>query len=72
MPTTTTLGPMQAPPKQDDAERSPHSAHGEQGDHGNHGGQAAYVCPMHPEVVSKEPGKCPICGMKLQPKKAGQ
>src|SRR4029078_2996258 len=24
-----------------------------------------YVCPMHPEVVSDEPGSCPECGMKL-------
>ncbi len=24
-----------------------------------------YVCPMHPNVVSKEPGTCPICGMNL-------
>lgn len=25
----------------------------------------AYVCPMHAEVVSAEPGVCPICGMDL-------
>ena len=24
-----------------------------------------YVCPMHPDVVSEEPGSCPKCGMKL-------
>lgn len=26
---------------------------------------AAYTCPMHPEVTSQAPGKCPKCGMKL-------
>ncbi len=24
-----------------------------------------YTCPMHPEVVMDEPGKCPKCGMNL-------
>jgi FtsP/CotA-like multicopper oxidase with cupredoxin domain len=24
-----------------------------------------YVCPMHPDVMSEEPGSCPKCGMKL-------
>ena len=28
-----------------------------------------YTCPMHKEVVSSQPGKCPKCGMKLVPKK---
>src|SRR4051812_7670542 len=26
-----------------------------------------YTCPMHPEVVSDEPGACPKCGMALEP-----
>jgi FtsP/CotA-like multicopper oxidase with cupredoxin domain len=30
-------------------------------------GPVAYGCPMHPEVVSEEPGHCPKCGMKLLP-----
>lgn len=31
--------------------------------------QTLYTCPMHPEVVSREPGRCPKCGMKLVPKR---
>jgi hypothetical protein len=27
--------------------------------------QPLYVCPMHRDVTSHEPGRCPKCGMKL-------
>jgi FtsP/CotA-like multicopper oxidase with cupredoxin domain len=30
-------------------------------------GTVVYSCPMHPEVVSLEEGKCPQCAMKLMP-----
>src|SRR4051812_24569399 len=26
-----------------------------------------YHCPMHPQIVSNEPGECPICHMNLEP-----
>jgi FtsP/CotA-like multicopper oxidase with cupredoxin domain len=28
-------------------------------------GPVSYACPMHPEVTSDQPGRCPECGMKL-------
>ena len=29
-----------------------------------------YTCPMHPEVISGHPGKCPKCGMTLVKEKS--
>ena len=29
----------------------------------------SYTCPMHSDVVSDKPGKCPKCGMTLVAKK---
>src|ERR1700732_1764358 len=29
--------------------------------------QARYTCPMHPQIVQRGPGACPICGMALEP-----
>jgi hypothetical protein len=28
-----------------------------------------YTCGMHPQIISEEPGDCPIYGMKLTPKR---
>ena len=30
--------------------------------------QIEWTCPMHPEIVRREPGNCPICGMALEPR----
>lgn len=35
-------------------------------------GQVYYVCPMHPDVKYKKPGKCPKCKMKLEKKRITQ
>jgi len=29
------------------------------------GPQKAFTCSMHPDIVSRSPGQCPICAMKL-------
>ena len=33
---------------------------------------AVYTCPMHPDVISEEPGRCSECGMKLLPMESPQ
>jgi len=30
-----------------------------------------YTCPMHADVVSHQPGKCPTCGMELKALQSG-
>jgi len=46
-----------------------HSGHESHAGHGGHDHAAAapeqYTCPMHPDVVSDQPGSCPKCGMIL-------
>jgi len=34
-------------------------------------GLGTYTCPMHPEVVRREAGSCPLCGMTLVPGEGG-
>ena len=33
--------------------------------------KGTWLCPMHPEVTSDQPGRCPKCGMFLQPADGG-
>ena len=50
-----------------------HDEQHERQDHGQHVAKAGadsnaeYTCPMHPEVRQNGPGKCPKCGMFLEP-----
>ena len=59
-----------------DHDHSGHEHSGEVAARKEHGQPAAsspadsdveYTCPMHPEVRQKGPGKCPKCGMFLEP-----
>lgn len=38
--------------------------------HDNGGGEGLYTCGMHPNVIQKGPGLCPICKMDLTPIKS--
>jgi Heavy metal binding domain len=33
--------------------------------------RSRYICPMHPDVITTEPGQCPICRMALEPIRQG-
>jgi hypothetical protein len=34
------------------------------------GDHTALACPMHPQITANAPGRCPLCGMALEPKRA--
>jgi len=38
-------------------------------EHAGHEHATRYSCPMHPQIVSEQPGQCPICSMTLVPMK---
>jgi P-type Cu+ transporter len=42
-----------------------HPAHGARPEPAK--GEVLWTCPMHPQIIRKEPGACPICGMALEP-----
>lgn len=44
----------------------PVTAQKERAAHSSARTQFQYVCPMHADVKSKKPGKCPKCKMKLE------
>lgn len=69
--------PVAAPPLNTSAETTPspagHTGHGGHDAHAEPAptapeppAEGVYVCPMHPEIVSDEPGTCPLCGMDLE------
>jgi hypothetical protein len=48
------------------------TSHGDRSAHPSKPVQFQYVCPMHEDVKSKRPGKCPKCKMKLEKKRIPQ
>lgn len=50
-------------------DHSGHAGHGAAASTSASSEKVVYTCPMHPEVISDTPGKCPKCGMTLVPKK---
>jgi uncharacterized membrane protein YraQ (UPF0718 family) len=53
-------------PMEEGAHHESHGADGIEED----ADEGTYTCPMHPEIVSREPGRCPKCGMPLEPRRS--
>ncbi len=63
-------GSETAPAHADEQKKMPQATPGQPGQGSGSKPDAsprAWTCPMHPEVVRSEAGKCPICGMTLKP-----
>ena len=52
---------------QDDAAHPAHHHHDVAPMDGPGDPDVIYTCPMHPQIRHKGPGRCPICGMALEP-----
>lgn len=68
--TSPTPDPKGAPASDPHASHAPANAasHAQSGGASTSAGDKAaeqWTCPMHPEVLQSQPGKCPKCGMKL-------
>lgn len=59
---------MELVPREATSGASDHAVGSPQHSHLQRDETATYACPMHPKVVQSEPGSCPICGMKLEPR----
>jgi hypothetical protein len=72
LPISTALAPETASPDDAGAAQN-HSGHqhGQAEDTRSSPDATApdYTCPMHPEVSQPGPGRCPKCGMALEPRK---
>lgn len=55
-----------APVGSDESTQS-HQRHGPPSRDAGNSDLTTYICPMHTDVRSDRPGKCPICGMQLVP-----
>lgn len=63
---SSTETPVAAPQEHD---HSGHTGHLEHQAPSQKDSADSYTCPMHPEIVSDKPGRCPRCGMNLEKKR---